>query len=69
MSGTRVFKSKKPRDSRVVEALVMGTLEGVKPLHSSTIVCSAIFGTDVWLENVRLFTGYQHYEKEHTAHF
>ena len=61
MLGTRVFKSKKPRGSRVDEALVVGTLEGVKPLHSSTppsLVRSAIvlgliiFGTDVWLTKV-----------------
>ena len=57
VSGTRVFKSKEPRGSRVVEALVVGTLGGVKPLHSltlpSSLVRSAIFGTDVWLENIR----------------
>ena len=36
VSGTRVLKSKEPRGRRVVEALVVGTLGGVKLLHSST---------------------------------
>ena len=36
VSGPRVLKSKEPRARRVVEALVVGTLGGVKLLHSST---------------------------------
>ena len=36
VSGTRVLKSKGPRARRVVEALVVGTLGGVKFSHSST---------------------------------
>ena len=40
MSGTQVLKSKEPRARRVVEALVVGTLGGVKLLHSSTPTCS-----------------------------
>ena len=45
MLGTRVFKSKEPRASRVNEAFVVGALRGEKPLHSSTppsLVRSAI---------------------------
>ena len=59
--GTRVFKSKEPRGSRVDEALVVGILGGENPLHSSTppsLVRSAIVFswkselTDVWLTTI-----------------
>ena len=65
VSGTRVFKSKEPRGTRVDEALVAGTLGGGKPLHSSTppsLVRSAIgLGrrselTGVWLTKVPYIT-------------
>ena len=73
MSGTRVFKSKEARGRRVVEALVMGTLGDVKPLHSSTPTKhhpqSAQPWENIWYwYSVLLFTEYQHYGKEHTAH-
>ena len=62
MLGTRVFKSKEPRGSRVDEALVVGTLGGEKPLHSSTppsLVRSVIaLGWRSELINVWLTTSY-----------
>ena len=63
MLGTRVFKSKEPRGSRVDEALVVGTLRGEKPLHSSTppsLVRSATaLGWRSELTDVGLTTIYQ----------
>ena len=74
VSATRVFKSKEPRGRRVVEALVVGTLGCVKRLHSSTPTCSP--GRLAMGEHLVLYchcllldTVWDHYEKEHPAHF
>ena len=72
VSGTRVLESKEPRARQVVEALVVGTSGGVKILHSSTPTCSpgrSAIGENLVLYWLLLDTVWDHYEKEHPAHF